>query len=98
MLTKFTLLKRRPNLSSARFSPYWRTTHANDIVEQGGHKTCNKRYAQSHCLRDIGLDLGSQAFDGGELKAQSPAEFTAFLRRHSQLQGKGIRRASIKLD
>lgn len=98
MLTKFTLLTRRPDLSSARFFQHWRTTHAKVLVEQGGHKTCNKRYAPNHCLRDSGLDLGSQVFDGGEFKAQSPAEFTAFLWRDSQLQGQDIRRASIKLD
>lgn len=35
---------------------------------------------------------------GGELKAQSPAEFTAFLKQDSQLWGQAIRGAGIKLD
>lgn len=35
---------------------------------------------------------------GGELKAQTPAEFTAFLKQDSQLWGQVIRGAGIKLD
>ncbi len=35
---------------------------------------------------------------GGELKAQSPAEFMAFLKQDSQLWGDAIRRSGIKLD
>lgn len=35
---------------------------------------------------------------GGELKAQTPAEFTAFLKQDSQLWGQAIRGAGIKLD
>lgn len=35
---------------------------------------------------------------GGELKAQSPLEFTAFLKQDSQLWGEAIRGAGIKLD
>jgi len=35
---------------------------------------------------------------GGELKAQSPAEFSAFLRQDNQLWGQAIRGAGIKLD
>lgn len=35
---------------------------------------------------------------GGELKAQTPAEFTAFLKQDSQLWGQAIRGTGIKLD
>jgi tripartite-type tricarboxylate transporter receptor subunit TctC len=35
---------------------------------------------------------------GGELKAQTPAEFSAFLRQDNQLWGQAIRGAGIKLD
>ena len=35
---------------------------------------------------------------GGELKAQSPAEFAAFLKQDNQLWGQAIRGAGIKLD
>jgi len=35
---------------------------------------------------------------GGELKAQSPAEFSAFLRQDNQLWGQAIRGTGIKLD
>ena len=35
---------------------------------------------------------------GGELKAQTPAEFAAFLKQDNQLWGQAIRGAGIKLD
>lgn len=35
---------------------------------------------------------------GGELKAQTPAEFSAFLRQDSQLWGQAVRNAGVKLD
>lgn len=35
---------------------------------------------------------------GGELKAQTPAEFSAFLRQDSQLWGQAVRGAGVKLD
>jgi len=35
---------------------------------------------------------------GGELKAQTPAEFSAFLRQDSQLWGQAVRSAGVKLD
>ena len=35
---------------------------------------------------------------GGDLKAQTPAEFTAFLRQDSQLWGQAIRNTGLKLD
>lgn len=63
-LTKFSLLKRRSDLSPAQYSDHWRTTHARVLVAQGGHKTYNKRYVQNHFIHDSGLDFCSDAFDG----------------------------------
>jgi EthD domain len=63
-LTKFSLLKRRADLTPAQFSEHWRHTHVKVLVEQGGHKTYNLRYVQNHVIPDCGLDFVSEAFDG----------------------------------
>jgi len=63
-LTKFSLLKRRSDLTQAQFCEHWRHTHVQVLVAQGGHKTYNRRYVQNHFIHDSGLEGGSEAFDG----------------------------------
>lgn len=63
-LTKFSLLKRRSDLTQTQFCDHWRHTHVQVLVEQGGHKTYNRRYVQNHFIHDSGLPGGSEAFDG----------------------------------
>lgn len=63
-LTKFSLLKRRADLSPEQFGEHWRHTHVRVLVEQGGHREYNLRYVQNHVLPGVGPDLASDAFDG----------------------------------
>ena len=64
MLTKFTFLKRRADLTQAQFSQHWRTTHARVLVEEGGHQRYNRRYVQNHFIHDTALGFASNLFDG----------------------------------
>ena len=64
MLTKFTLLKRRADLTQAEFSQHWRTIHAKVLVEEGGHQRYNRHYVQNHFIHDTALGFCSTEFDG----------------------------------
>jgi hypothetical protein len=63
-LTKFSWLKRRPDLTPDQYSDHWRTTHVQVLVHQGGHKTYNKRYLQNHFINDSSIGFSSSEFDG----------------------------------
>lgn len=64
MLTKFSLLKRRADLTPEQFGEHWRHTHVRVLVEQGGHREYNRCYVQNHVLPGLDLEIGSDAFDG----------------------------------
>ena len=63
-LTKFSLLKRRADLTPSQFGAHWRHTHVRVLVEQGGHMAYNRRYVQNHVLPDPDLGFATDAFDG----------------------------------
>jgi hypothetical protein len=64
MITKFSMLKRRPDLNQAQYSEHWRNTHADVLIKKGGHHNYNKRYVQNHFLHDIELPNLSREYDG----------------------------------
>lgn len=64
MLTKFSLLKRRPDLTQQQFSDHWHTTHAKVLAEQGNHQKYNRRYVQNHFIHGTALKFASTLFDG----------------------------------
>jgi EthD domain len=64
MITKFSMLKRRPDLNQAQYSEYWRNTHADVLIKKGGHHNYNKRYVQNHFLHDVELPDLSREYDG----------------------------------
>jgi len=78
MLTKFTFLKRRADLTQEQFSRHWRTIHARVLVEEGGHQRYNKRYVQNHFIHDTALRFCSAAFDGAaQMTPQSAGAVTS---------------------
>lgn len=78
MLTKFTLLKRRDDLTQAQFSHHWRTEHARVLVEEGGHQRYNRRYVQNHFIHGSALGFCSTAFDGAaQMTPHSGASVTS---------------------
>ncbi len=64
MLTKFSVLRRRADLTPDQFSRHWRTIHVHVLVTQAGHKTYNRRYVQNHFLAGPDLPGLSTEFDG----------------------------------
>ena len=64
MITKFSMLKRRPDLNQAQYSEHWRNTHADVLIKKGGHHNYNKRYVQNHFLHDVELPNLSREYDG----------------------------------
>jgi hypothetical protein len=63
MITKFSMLRRRADVTPAQFSDHWRNRHVRVLIEEGGHQRYNKRYLQDHFLHGV-LDFCSTAFDG----------------------------------
>jgi len=62
-ITKFSLLKRRSELSHEQFSDYWSNTHAKVLMEFG-HQDYNATYTQNHFTQLEDKVAHSLLFDG----------------------------------
>ncbi|WP_076999534.1 EthD domain-containing protein [Variovorax sp. KK3] len=69
-ITKFSLLKRRSDLSWARFAEHWHGTHAR-VLQRAGHAEYNADYVQNHFSHPAG-SADRRHFDGAAQMRQRP--------------------------
>ncbi len=72
-LTKFSLLKRRQDISHAQFLAHWQTVHVHVLIHQGRHRHYNRRYLQNDFQ-----GLGSEddlVFDGAAQMVPQSSQF-----------------------
>lgn len=72
-LTKFSLLKRRSDISHAQFLSHWHTVHVDVLVSKGRHKHYNRSYIQNDFQ---GLDPADEwLFDGAAQMVPRSSQF-----------------------
>ena len=72
-LTKFSLLRRRQDISHAQFLAHWHTVHVDVLVNKGRHRHYNKRYIQNDFQSpDAAGDL---VFDGAAQMVPQSGQF-----------------------
>jgi hypothetical protein len=72
LLTKFSLLKRRTDLTRDAFAHHWATVHVDVLVNKARHKHYNKRYVQNRFLLVDGFD--DESIDGAAQMIPQSAE------------------------
>ena len=76
-IVKFSLLKRRPDLSPQAYSRHWRETHA-DVLVRAGHAEYNASYVQNHFEPLDAASTQELLFDGAaQMRQKSESNVSA---------------------